>query len=116
MSVPETLAAAVFVLAAAEVVYILAGYPLLLASAPFRRAPAVRKDLYFQRSVTVILAVRDGGRFLRAKLESLLALEYPQELIEILVVSDGSTDATDSIAAGFAGRGVRLLRQPQQGK
>ena len=116
MSVPETLAAAVFVLAAAEVVYILAGYPLLLASAPFRRAPAVRKDLYFQRSVTVILAVRDGGRFLRAKLESLLALEYPQKLIEILVVSDGSTDATDSIAAGFAGRGVRLLRQPQQGK
>jgi cellulose synthase/poly-beta-1,6-N-acetylglucosamine synthase-like glycosyltransferase len=116
MSVPETLAAAVFVLAAAKFVYILAGYPLLLASAPFRGAPAVRKDLSFQRSVTVILAVRDGGRFLRAKLESLLAFEYPKDLMEILVVSDGSTDATDSIAGEFAGQGVRLLRQPQQGK
>jgi cellulose synthase/poly-beta-1,6-N-acetylglucosamine synthase-like glycosyltransferase len=36
--------------------------------------------------------------------------------MEILVVSDGSTDETDSIAGEFAGRGVRLLRQPQQGK
>ncbi len=116
MWVSGTLAGAVFVLAAAAVVYILAGYPLLLALAPFRRAPAVRKDLSFQRSVTIIVAVRDGGRFLRAKLESLLAQEYPKELMEILVVSDGSTDATDSIAGEFAGRGVRLLRQTQQGK
>jgi poly-beta-1,6-N-acetyl-D-glucosamine synthase len=110
------LADAVFILAAAAAVYILAGYPLLLALAPIRRAAAVRKDLSFQRSVTVILAVRDGGRFLRAKLESLLALEYPQDLMEILVVSDGSTDETDSIAGEFAPRGVRLLCQPQQGK
>jgi cellulose synthase/poly-beta-1,6-N-acetylglucosamine synthase-like glycosyltransferase len=116
MWVSGTQAGAVFVLAAAAAVYILAGYPLLLALAPFRRSPAVRKDLSFQRSVAVILAVRDGGRFLRAKLESLLAQEYPKELMEILVVSDGSTDETDSIAGEFAGRGVRLLRQPQQGK
>ena len=114
VSVP--LADAVFILAAAAAVYILAGYPLLLALAPFRKAPAVRKDLSFQRSVTVILAVRDGGRFLRAKLESLLALQYPRELVEILVVSDGSTDDTDRIAGEFADGGVRLLRQPQQGK
>jgi cellulose synthase/poly-beta-1,6-N-acetylglucosamine synthase-like glycosyltransferase len=116
MWVSGTLAGAAFVLAAAAAVYILAGYPLLLALAPFRRSPAVRKDLSFQRSVTVILAVRDGGSFLRAKLESLLAQEYPKELMEILVVSDGSTDETDSIAGEFAGRGVRLLRQPQRGK
>ena len=111
-----TPAGVVCVLAAAAAVYILAGYPLLLALAPFRRSPAIRKDLSFQRSATIVLAVRDGGRFLRAKLESLLALEYPKDLLEILVVSDGSTDETDSIAGEFAGRGVRLLRQSQQGK
>ncbi len=111
-----TLAGAVFVLAAAAALYILAGYPLLLALAPFRRSPPVRKDQSFRSGASIILAVRDGGRFLREKLESLLALEYPKDLMEILVVSDGSIDETDSIAGEYAGRGVRLLRQPQRGK
>ena len=60
--------------------------------------------------------MRDGEHYLRAKLESILALDYPSELLEILVVSDGSTDGTDSIAGEFAGRGVRLLRVPAAGK
>ena len=53
---------------------------------------------------------------MKAKLECLLALRYPKELMEILVVSDGSTDATDSIVESFSDRGVRLLRAPRGGK
>ena len=60
--------------------------------------------------------MHNGEEFLRRKLESLLALDYPARLREILVISDGSTDATDSIADSFAGRGVRLLRVPRGGK
>jgi cellulose synthase/poly-beta-1,6-N-acetylglucosamine synthase-like glycosyltransferase len=90
-------------------------YPLILAAWKRRAAP-VRKDLQFRAPVTVILAVHNGEDFVRAKLESLLALRYPAELVEILVVSDGSTDGTDRIVESFAGRGVRLLREPRGGK
>jgi cellulose synthase/poly-beta-1,6-N-acetylglucosamine synthase-like glycosyltransferase len=102
--------------AAAVAFYILAGYPLLLAFFPGRRAPAVRKDPSFRASVTVLLAVYNGADFIRRKLESLLALDYPHERLQILVISDGSTDATDEIAESFRTRGVRLLKVPHGGK
>ncbi len=109
-------AAITLAVSAAVIAFILVGYPLLVASGCFPAAPPVRKDPAYRPTVTVILAVRNGGRFLGAKLESLLGLDYPQRLVEILVVSDGSTDDTDSIAQGFASRGVRLIRQPWRGK
>ena len=100
----------------AIVFYILIGYPLLLVYFFRRSAPAVRKDMGFRPTISVLLAVHNGEGFIRQKLECLLALNYPAELMEILVVSDGSTDATEVIAESFAGRGVRLLRAPRGGK
>ncbi len=94
--------------------YVIAGYPLLLGLLARGVKPVTR--VFEPRTVTVIVPVRNGGHYLRAKLESILALDYPSELLEILVVSDGSTDGTDSIAGEFAGRGVRLLRVPAAGK
>jgi cellulose synthase/poly-beta-1,6-N-acetylglucosamine synthase-like glycosyltransferase len=70
----------------------------------------------FRTTVSVLLAVHNGEQFLRRKLESLLALDYPQDLLEILVISDGATDATMSIAEEFADRRVRLLRKSRGGK
>ena len=55
-------------------------------------------------TVSVILPVYNGERWIAAKLESILALNYPAELVEILVVSDGSTDGTEEIVRRFAGR------------
>jgi cellulose synthase/poly-beta-1,6-N-acetylglucosamine synthase-like glycosyltransferase len=96
--------------------YAIIGYPLLLAFSFKRSAPQVRKDLTFRPTVSVLLAVQNGEQFLRKKLECLLALHYPKNLMEIVVVSDGSTDATDAIAESFFDRGVRLLRAPRGGK
>jgi cellulose synthase/poly-beta-1,6-N-acetylglucosamine synthase-like glycosyltransferase len=100
----------------AIVFYILIGYPLLLAYCFRRSAPPVRKDMGFRTTVSVVLAVHNGERFIRKKLECLLALNYPAELMEILVVSDGSTDATDGIVESFRDRHVRLLQAPWGGK
>jgi len=100
----------------AIVFYILIGYPLLLAYCFRRSAPPVRKDMGFQTTVSVLLAVHNGEQFIRKKLECLLASNYPAELMEILVVSDGSTDATEAIVESFSDRGVRLLRAPRGGK
>jgi cellulose synthase/poly-beta-1,6-N-acetylglucosamine synthase-like glycosyltransferase len=111
-----TVGACLLAVGAGIVLYTMAGYPAILAFLTRRRRPPVRTDPAFHPSVSTLLAVHNGEQFLRAKLESLLALDYPGGLLDILVISDGSTDATDSIAEEFACRGVRLLRESRGGK
>lgn len=52
-------------------------------------------------SVCMIVPVWNEEKTLRGTLESLLALNYPKDKLEILVVDDGSTDNTLSIARSF---------------
>ena len=101
---------------AAIAFYIIAGYPVLLAAGFRRGAPPVAKDLSHQTTVSVIVAVHNGAAFIAAKLESLSALDYPKELVQIIVVSDGSTDNTEAIVREWSPRGVVLLRVPRGGK
>jgi biofilm PGA synthesis N-glycosyltransferase PgaC len=95
--------------------YLVLGYPLLLAFLAPRRGWPVDSGTEL-RSISFIIPVHNGARFLRRKLESILALDYPRHLLEILVVSDGSTDATKEIAIEFAPAGVQLLLIPRSGK
>lgn len=95
--------------------YAVAGYPLLLGWMARRRPLPVHKRAVLP-SLSFVIPVHNGAAFLAAKLDSILALDYPRELMEILVVSDGSTDASDAIAQGFATRGVQWLRVPKGGK
>jgi glycosyltransferase involved in cell wall biosynthesis len=69
-----------------------------------------------RRHVSFLIAVRNGEQFLEAKLRSVLELDYPRGLMEILALSDGSTDRTDEIARRMAPAGVRLLTLPRAGK
>ena len=108
-------AALVLVIAATTSLYILAGYPLLLAAWK-RFGPPINKDMDFRTTVSVLLAVYNGQEFIAQKLDNLLALAYPAELLDVVVVSDGSTDASDSIVDSYAARGVRLVRLPHEGK
>jgi len=109
------LAVIFFGLGAGFTLYIIAGYPLLLGALAKWRSKPVRKR-FTEQPVTVLLAVYNGERFIRAKLESILQLDYPRSCMHILVISDGSTDQTDAIVAGFQGQGVELLRVPHGGK
>ncbi len=104
-----------FLLAIALVLWVLIGYGILLGILANRNyvEPVKRFE---PRSVTVLLAVYNGERWLQDKLNSLLALDYPHELLHIIVISDGSTDATASIAQEFADRGVECLQVPKGGK
>lgn len=64
----------------------------------------------------MVLAVHNGAAFLQEKLASMLALDYPRDKLQILVISDGSTDGTGAIAQSFSSLGVRLLRLSHGGK
>ncbi len=61
-------------------------------------------------SVTIVTVVRNAETSVRDLLQNLLALAYPADLRRIIVVSDGSTDFTDAVAATFEHRGVSVLR------
>jgi cellulose synthase/poly-beta-1,6-N-acetylglucosamine synthase-like glycosyltransferase len=99
----------------AFVVYVLFGYPLLLGAIAKRSArPVARAPM--RESVSFLVAVYNGEAFLEAKLRSILALDYPRELMDILVLSDGSTDRTEEIARRMSVEGVRLLALPHKGK
>lgn len=105
----------VFTACALALLYILFGYPALLAVLAKWHARPIHRALQ-QRSVTVLLAVYNGERWIRAKLESILALDYPPGLLDVIVISDGSDDRTNDITRGFHDRGVELLVVPHGGK
>ena len=109
-------ALAALIVSLVAVVYLLIGYPLLLEFSRRPKRPPVRKDPSFRAPVSVIMAVYNGGKFVRQKLDSIVGLDYPRELMQILVVSDGSTDDTDSIVREYARQGVELLVQSHAGK
>jgi cellulose synthase/poly-beta-1,6-N-acetylglucosamine synthase-like glycosyltransferase len=103
----------VFWLSVAALGYTYAGYPLLLMLLSHLRPRAVRRAVWTP-TVSIIITAYNEERDLAAKLENTLALDYPQEQLEVIVASDCSTDRTDDIARAFAARGVRLLRQPER--
>jgi glycosyltransferase involved in cell wall biosynthesis len=93
------------------------GYPLLTAALARRRArPVVKREI--EPSVTLIVAAHDEEAVIERRLENLLALDYPCEKLELVVVSDGSTDRTDGLVESVAAQEprVRLIRMPRSGK
>ncbi len=104
------------ILAAALLFHTVAGYPILLARHRGGGRPAVAKDAAFETTVSVVMAVHNGESMIRRKLEVLRELDYPRELVNIIVISDGSTDGTDEIVRQFADSGVKLLTVPRGGK
>lgn len=104
-----------FLVGAGFAFYIVAGYPLLLAVLAWFAPKPVNKR-FTEKSVTILLAVYNGEKWIRAKIESILRLNYPRSRMQILVVSDGSTDQTDDMVAEFQPEGVELLRVPHGGK
>lgn len=108
-------AVAIFICSVAGILYALLGYPVLVA-AWARLFPKPVFKQFSPKPVSVIIPVRNGAKWIERKIESLLGSDYPGHLIEIVFVSDGSTDATEKILAGYGDPRVRLLRLPAGGK
>ena len=104
-----------FVLCAAAIVYIIAGYPLLLRWRARKYGRPVAKRAEW-KSVSILIAVHNGERFIGDKLESVVNVDYPRELLEVFVLCDGCTDGTAAIVRRYTTRGIQLIELPRSGK
>lgn len=102
----------VFWCAAALVGYSYLGYPAWLwlrsrcSPRPVRRGSSAL-------SVSAVMVVRNEEAVIAGKLENLLTLDYPQDKLEVIVVSDGSNDGTPAILSEYAQDSrVRVLKKP----
>jgi len=100
-------------LSAGALFYTYVGYPLLLAFVS-RLRPRLVLKAQFTPTVSVIITAHNEAQDLAGKLENTLSLNYPKELLEVIVASDCSTDQTDEIAQSFSARGVKLYRQSKR--
>jgi len=106
---------AIFAGAAAVVGYTYVAFPaIVLLRARLRPRPHASAPI--TPRVSLVIAARNEAAALPAKLDNLLALDYPPELLEIVIASDGSEDGTDAIAAARGDGRVRVLRLPRVGK
>jgi cellulose synthase/poly-beta-1,6-N-acetylglucosamine synthase-like glycosyltransferase len=90
--------------------YVFVGYPLLLRVVVRVRGKRPIRSRDITPSVSLVISAYNEAPVIRAKLENALSLDYPAGALEIVVVSDASTDNTDKIVSQFAPRGVRLIR------
>lgn len=94
-------------------VYPFALYPLIAFLLSRVHGHPVRKEDQTPR-VTILIAAHNEAACIRETLTNKLALDYPRDRLEIVVVSDASTDGTDDLVRSFAGEGVRLVRQAER--
>lgn len=87
-------------------------YMLIKAKQFFGKSNAINvTENPYQPSISLIIAAYNEADCIQAKIENSLSQQYPAEQLEIIVITDGSDDATPAIVSGFEPR-VKLMHQP----
>ena len=90
------------------------GYMLFLQFIAATFPKKVKKDDDYLPPISIIITAYNEESRIADKLDNTLELDYPQDKMEIIVVSDGSTDSTDEIVTSYAERGIKLLQIPER--
>jgi cellulose synthase/poly-beta-1,6-N-acetylglucosamine synthase-like glycosyltransferase len=99
----------IFWVAICLALYVYFGYPLVAwllgrtIGRPTEAAPILPR-------VTVLIAAYNEAEQIEETVRNKLAQDYPEELLDVIVISDGATDGTDELVRGLGPR-VRLVRQ-----
>ncbi|VAW65946.1 Glycosyl transferase, group 2 family protein [hydrothermal vent metagenome] len=95
-------------------------YPfiVILISEYFKKTPvAIKNDLSSQPKVSFIIAAYNEESVIKNKIDNTLSIVYPDNKLEIIVVSDGSDDSTENIVLSYKESGVLSLHDvPRAGK
>jgi cellulose synthase/poly-beta-1,6-N-acetylglucosamine synthase-like glycosyltransferase len=127
----DGLAQLVFWSSAVLLAYTFVGYPLLawirskLNSHPLNQAllnksrlnKSPLKNAPFEPTLSILVIAHNEARRMRERIENLLALDYPRDLLEIVIASDASTDGTAEVAMDYTLSGIRVIQfQQHRGK
>ncbi len=112
----STLVAIVFWLAAIAVIFPYIGYPITLAvlkrtGKAYRHAETLEGEA---PKITLIVSAYNEADVIQANLDNALALKYPADKLQIIVISDASDDGTDDIVTKYAGRDARVILHRQE--
>ncbi|MBI2358769.1 MAG: glycosyltransferase family 2 protein [Deltaproteobacteria bacterium] len=107
----ETLAAILTISSFGLLFYAYGAYPIFLwlLGCLLRSEGSERSEPKQWPKVSIILSAYNEERIIAERIKNLLKLDYPLDLIEILIGSDGCTDRTCEIVDSFARRGIRLI-------
>jgi cellulose synthase/poly-beta-1,6-N-acetylglucosamine synthase-like glycosyltransferase len=109
---PET-AVVVFGGAGFLLFYTYIGFPIVVRAVGYRRREDARPaEAVVLPTLTIVVAARNEERCIAAKVRSVLAQDYPADRLEVVIVSDASTDQTEPRVREIDDPRVRLLVQP----
>jgi len=97
---------------AAIVLYTFIGYPAIVAVWARVRPRPARADPDHRPSVSLIIAAYNEDDVIVPRLENVAELDYPRDLLEVIVVADGSDDQTAERARGVPG--TTVLHRPER--
>jgi cellulose synthase/poly-beta-1,6-N-acetylglucosamine synthase-like glycosyltransferase len=102
-----------FWLSVAGIFYTYFGYPLLIAilATLFPKAADFNEET---PTVTLLIAAYNEEDVIEGKIQNCLAIEYPRDKLQILVITDGSSDRTPQIVNQHTTENVALLHQPER--
>ncbi|MFD2095986.1 glycosyltransferase family 2 protein [Corallincola platygyrae] len=107
-----------FWLLLALLIYIYFGYPTLVAwMAEFKPRPVAKAEI--TPKVSVLIAAFNEADHIEETVRNKLAQDYPNESLEVIVISDGSDDGTDEIVQQISNEDARvklLVQSPRAGK
>lgn len=84
------------------IIYTYFGYPLILyILSLFSFKPINKKEFATWPKISVIIAAKNEELNIRQRIDNLIEQDYPSEAIEIIIVSDGSNDATNAIVETY---------------
>jgi cellulose synthase/poly-beta-1,6-N-acetylglucosamine synthase-like glycosyltransferase len=114
----ESVLVATFWIGCCAALYAYFGFPAVVALLASRKrtqpVSAERNGLPALAPVTVVIPAYNEEQSIETKIRNVLAADYPQALLDVLVVSDASTDRTNDIARSFTEEGVRLIVQERR--
>lgn len=87
-------------------------YPVLITRMSRKSGNNYIKDEILP-PVSVIITAYNEELSIARKIENTLTLDYPRELMEVIIGSDGSTDGTNEIVQSFETQGVKLVTFPK---
>lgn len=99
-----------FFLSLSVIFYVYIGYFLLvMLLSAIKKRPVKKSDI--EPSVTILIPAFNEEEYIEPTLQNKIALDYPKHKLEIIVISDGSTDRTSAIVDRFKSQTVHLIQQ-----